>query len=299
MAAKKTTKKRNVKKVKASKLAAKKKLTTKKKPAAKKKAVAKKSVTKKKPAAKKKAVAKKSVTKKKPAAKKKAVAKKSVTKKKPAAKKKAVAKKSVTKKKPAAKKKAVAKKSVTKKKPAAKKKAVAKKSVTKKKPAAKKKAVAKKSVTKKKPATKRVAPPQLLPLDEVASEVKAPTLGRPPRARTVLFVGHQSIDDYIQTLSSSQARLVTKLRALVNSAVPECTEGMKWDHPVFELKEPFCYLKAGRESVDFGFWKGADVNDPHDLLSGSGGKTRHINFRSVSEIEIGPLKALIVAAASL
>ncbi|MEE2902059.1 MAG: DUF1801 domain-containing protein [Myxococcota bacterium] len=196
-------------------------------------------------------------------------------------------------------KKAKASKVASKKKPMTKKKSAAKKKVAKKKPAAKKKVAKKKPVAKKTASAKRVAPPKLLPLDEVASESKAPTLGRPPRARTVLFVGHQSIDDYIQTLSSSQGRLVTKLRALVNSAVPECTEGMKWDHPVFELKEPFCYLKAGRESVDFGFWKGADVTDPHDLLSGSGGKTRHINFRSVSEIEIGPLKALIVAAASL
>ena len=74
---------------------------------------------------------------------------------------------------------------------------------------------------------------------------------------------------------------------------------MKWDHPIFEISEPFCYIKAGRTSIDFGFWRGAELSDPEGLLFGSGKKTRHMNLTCVQEIEEGPLRALIAAASAL
>ena len=67
-------------------------------------------------------------------------------------------------------------------------------------------------------------------------------------------------------------------------AAPEADETIKWAQPVYEVNGPFAYIKAFKNSVKFGFWRGIDINDPKGLLQGSGEKMRHIKLSSLDDI---------------
>ncbi|TEU21948.1 MAG: DUF1801 domain-containing protein, partial [Anaerolineales bacterium] len=43
--------------------------------------------------------------------------------------------------------------------------------------------------------------------------------------------------------------------------------------------------KAFKNSVNFGFWRGVDIQDPKGLLQGSGEKMRHVKLTSVEDID--------------
>jgi hypothetical protein len=48
---------------------------------------------------------------------------------------------------------------------------------------------------------------------------------------------------------------------------------------------PFCYFKAFKSAVNFGFWRGVDIDDPHALLQGQGEKMRHVKLGGVDDID--------------
>ena len=53
-------------------------------------------------------------------------------------------------------------------------------------------------------------------------------------------------------------------------------EVIKWSQPVYEDDfGPFCFMKAHKNHVNIGFWRGAVMNDHENLLEGDG-KRRHI-----------------------
>ena len=46
---------------------------------------------------------------------------------------------------------------------------------------------------------------------------------------------------------------------------------IKWSQPVYEDDfGPFCFMKAHKNHVNIGFWRGAVMNDPENLLEGDG-----------------------------
>ena len=94
----------------------------------------------------------------------------------------------------------------------------------------------------------------------------------------------KSVDEYIEGLEVWQAEIVTALRELILEEAPDVEEAFKWSQPVFESNGPFSYIKAFKDHVNFGFWRGVDLKDPDSLLKGSGSKMRHVPLKSVGEI---------------
>ncbi len=58
----------------------------------------------------------------------------------------------------------------------------------------------------------------------------------------------------------------------------------------------FGYVNAFTAHVNVGFFRGAELSDPHDLLEGSGKFMRHVKLRPGIEINAGALKKLIETA---
>ncbi|MEW6323122.1 MAG: DUF1801 domain-containing protein [Acidobacteriota bacterium] len=58
----------------------------------------------------------------------------------------------------------------------------------------------------------------------------------------------------------------------------------------------FAYVNAFREHVNVGFFRGADLPDPHGLLEGSGRYMRHVKLRPGAAVDAAGLAALIEAA---
>jgi len=97
-------------------------------------------------------------------------------------------------------------------------------------------------------------------------------------------MAEKTVDGYIESLSGWQAQAVSQVRDIVNTAVPEAEEAVKWAQPVWNFLGPFAYIKAFKQHVNYGFWRGAELSDPQDLLQGGGEKMRHVKIASLADI---------------
>lgn len=109
----------------------------------------------------------------------------------------------------------------------------------------------------------------------------------------------KTVEGYVAGLAGWQADAVSAVRALVKEAAPTAVESIKWGQPVYEAAGPFAYVRAFKTSVNFGFWRGADLPDPKGLLVGEGDRMKHIKLTAVEDIKPAPFKALVKAAVAL
>jgi hypothetical protein len=58
----------------------------------------------------------------------------------------------------------------------------------------------------------------------------------------------------------------------------------------------FGYVDAFSAHVNVGFFRGAELSDPHDLLEGSGKFMRHVKLRPGRDVDAAALRHLIDAA---
>jgi hypothetical protein len=58
----------------------------------------------------------------------------------------------------------------------------------------------------------------------------------------------------------------------------------------------FAYVDAFRAHVNVGFFRGAELADPHRLLEGTGKLMRHVKLRPELEVDAGALMTLIETA---
>jgi hypothetical protein len=112
-------------------------------------------------------------------------------------------------------------------------------------------------------------------------------------------MAEKTVDGYIAQLSDDQAQIVTKVREIILSAAPEADESIKWAQPVYETNGPFAYIKAFKNSVNFGFWRGVDIDDSHGLLGGSGEKMRHVKLVDLEDINELAFKDYVLQAVKL
>jgi hypothetical protein len=109
----------------------------------------------------------------------------------------------------------------------------------------------------------------------------------------------KTVDSYIAGLDESQAKIVANVRQIVRQAAPEATESFKWAQPVYETNGPFCYIKAFKNYVNFGFWRGVDLDDPQGLLQGTGEKMRHVKLADVADIDEPVFSSFVRQAVAL
>jgi hypothetical protein len=95
----------------------------------------------------------------------------------------------------------------------------------------------------------------------------------------------KTVDSYISGFDDWRAEAIARIREIVLRAEPPVLEAFKWSQPVYEMNGPFCYIKAFKQSVNFGFWRGVDLEDPKGILQGTGVKMRHIKLTSLEDID--------------
>lgn len=101
---------------------------------------------------------------------------------------------------------------------------------------------------------------------------------------------NESINTYINNLSSEQKEIMLTLRKLIHEAVPEVQESFKWSRPVFGLQKDFAYLLAAKSYVNLGFMNFQKIKDPRKLLEGIGKDMRHIKIRKLEDINTDMLR---------
>ena len=97
-------------------------------------------------------------------------------------------------------------------------------------------------------------------------------------------MAEKTVDSHIAQLEAWQAEIVVEVRQIILEAAPEADESIKWAQPVYEINGPFAYLKAFKNSVNFGFWRGVDFNDLEGLLQDTGEKMRHFKLANLDDI---------------
>jgi len=97
-------------------------------------------------------------------------------------------------------------------------------------------------------------------------------------------MAEKTVDSYIAQLEDWQAEIVSEVRRIILKSAPEAEESIKWAQPVYELNGPFAYIKAFKNSVNFGFWRGVDIQDPDGLLQGTGEKMRHFKLANLDDV---------------
>lgn len=105
------------------------------------------------------------------------------------------------------------------------------------------------------------------------------------------------VDNWLTTAPEAQQATLSELRELVKSLGPDVVEEFKWSRPCYSNQHgPFCYLHSTKSHATLGFQKGTSLNDPENLLEGTGKDMRHIKFKGGADFERSAVTALLKQA---
>ena len=97
------------------------------------------------------------------------------------------------------------------------------------------------------------------------------------------------IDNFIQDLmftDKDKGEIATILRKLVSAISPNVEEEIKYGGLVFlSDKRLFCGVFIRKNHISIEFDKGAEMQDPDNLLEGSGANRRHLKIFQRKDIE--------------
>ncbi len=102
---------------------------------------------------------------------------------------------------------------------------------------------------------------------------------------------YASFAEWKRDQSAANQKLITALAGIVKKTAPEFTPTVKWGQGCWTMDDaPKVYIHAEPDHVQFGFFAGATLDDPEELLAGSGKHVRHVKVFALDEI---PRKALV------
>ena len=109
---------------------------------------------------------------------------------------------------------------------------------------------------------------------------------------------YASFDEYLADQSPKNRSLIRALRTFIRRAAPALEESVKWGNGCWlKGKVPVAYVYSAPDYVQFGFFRGAELKDPHKLLHGNGQYVRHIKVHKPSDIDEAAFRALLLQAA--
>ncbi len=110
------------------------------------------------------------------------------------------------------------------------------------------------------------------------------------------------IDQRIADLGDWRGETLSRMRKLIQEAVPNVVEEWKWmGTPVWSCGGIICTGESYKAVVKLTFIKGASLKDPAKLFNSSldGNARRAIDIHEGEEVDAGAFKALIHAAVAL
>ena len=93
---------------------------------------------------------------------------------------------------------------------------------------------------------------------------------------------NKAVDDYLEQQGSPQREICQKLRELIFKTIPNIKEEMKWGVPTYA--DGKYYLVALKDHVNLGFSLTGFSKEEQKLLEGSGKTMKHIQFRSIDDV---------------
>lgn len=98
--------------------------------------------------------------------------------------------------------------------------------------------------------------------------------------------------------------LADELEEFIQGIIPKSEKVSKYGGVLFtvnpeEKEGQFCGVFIYTQHVQVSFSKGTQLDDPKNLLKGSGKFRRHVNFTSINEVSFADLKNLIIQSSKL
>lgn len=114
---------------------------------------------------------------------------------------------------------------------------------------------------------------------------------------------HGTFEEAIAESAPGLQAIARRLREQIEAIYPQAVE-VPWPNQGItgygvgpkKMSEHFCYIGMYRDTVNLGFFHGANLPDPQGLLEGTGKKLRHVKLRTVEEADRPALLDLIRAA---
>ena len=112
--------------------------------------------------------------------------------------------------------------------------------------------------------------------------------------------GNGSFDEVIANATPEIQALARAARALLADVMPGITE-VPWARQKIagygvgpkKMSQHFCYIAPFKKHLNLGFFYGAHLADPDNLLEGSGKDLRHLKIRSAADLEKPAVRRLI------
>ena len=111
---------------------------------------------------------------------------------------------------------------------------------------------------------------------------------------------NQDFEKAIESFSDEIKEIARATRKLIYTTVPEVVEvvwinqkNIGYGTGAKKKTEHFCYIMPASKHVNLGFNYGAELEDPKNLLEGTGKLFRHFKVRSLSDLENADLINLL------
>jgi hypothetical protein len=109
---------------------------------------------------------------------------------------------------------------------------------------------------------------------------------------------YASFDEYAADQAAKNRAIIGALRRFVKREAPRLEESVKWGNGCWLADgSPVAYVYSAPDHVQFGFFRGASLDDPKGLLRGKGAYVRHIRLARSADLEPKAFLALLRQAA--
>src|SRR5262245_7492463 len=100
------------------------------------------------------------------------------------------------------------------------------------------------------------------------------------------------VEPWIERLKPEQREIAATFHRLVRSAAPSIESSLKWGMPFYTKDGMLGGIMVAKKHVSLFFVKGARLEDPKKILTGSGKGMRAVRVTSSKEIPAAAVKAL-------
>lgn len=113
-----------------------------------------------------------------------------------------------------------------------------------------------------------------------------------------------TIEDFLKSYDPKVQEICLQLRKVALELLPETEEILfeGWKNFTYGTgdsradKDLIIYVAPFKDSVNIGFYRGANLLDKKKLLKGTGKLLKHIKLKSMADYEIDDIKQLIIEA---
>jgi hypothetical protein len=109
----------------------------------------------------------------------------------------------------------------------------------------------------------------------------------------------KKVEDFLFTYSNDVYNKAIQLRSLIINTLPNVIEQLDLSAKMVaycygrKYAEMICTIIPSKKGLKLGFYKGTEINDPHQLLKGTGKLSRYVEIKSEEQINSPAIKQLL------